>query len=126
MNAGYEFVIATVLILFAAACYYFLIHRQGGMWVGYHNITGTISVDCEHCDGYGLMWLQPEGNHTRIVKIPDHLRWKLPDGRHDAQIEPAIGNLKECDYCRGMGAVNEPGGPDQFMKLPFPWPWRHL
>lgn len=118
--------IAICLILFAVAMYYFLIHRPGGMWVGYHNITGTVSVDCEHCDGYGLMMLQDEGTTTRVVKIPDHLRLKRPDGTDNSAIKPPAANLKQCDYCRGMGAINESGGPDRFMKLPFPWPWRHL
>lgn len=126
MNPGYEFVIAICLILFAGILYYVLIHRQGGMWVGYHNVTGTNPVDCENCDGYGLMYLQSEGNATRVVKIPHHLRLKRPDGTDNSAIEPAIANLKQCDACGGMGAINESDGPDRFMKLPFPWPWRRL
>jgi hypothetical protein len=94
--------------------------KNGGFWAGYYNITAMKTIICSTCDGYGQLWLKPEGSGVQLVKVPYRHR-----NLQAANDKPQLANLVDCDDCGGTGQVVTSGGPERFLRLPFPWPWRH-
>jgi hypothetical protein len=101
------------LLYLASAWTLFRLWRQGGFVQGWFNATEMKEHECRKCGGSGYMWLESDGDHTKIVPVPK----KYGD-------EPQVANLKICDECGGTGTALQLIGQSKYVIMPVAWPWR--